>query len=273
MEKLKYIVLGSWRTGSTVLHESLEKHPDIKIAYEIFHEESSVETSGMTDISDVMNNLFGKRKFDIEKNPFYYKHNKLNHNVLSKLKGNYLCLNQPLHKIIDYIFDKFNAFKIIYAQLNIDDNIWNYLLSIKDLKVIHTVRQNYFDILVSVLFAYKTNIWQKTEINQKILDKKIIIDRHFCDAFFNLTEFETEHYISFFSNHSNIIIDYNSLFSWDSTIKKVQKFLDVRHIELPTKYYKRTDRKIKNLIENYKELSDYFKNTKWKNFFDGNILL
>ena len=83
MEKLKYIVLGSWRTGSTVLHESLEKHPDIKIAYEIFHEESSVETSGMTDISDVMNNLFGKRKFDIEKNPFYYKHNKLNHNVLS----------------------------------------------------------------------------------------------------------------------------------------------------------------------------------------------
>ena len=192
---------------------------------------------------------------------------------MSKLKGNYLCLNQPLHKIIDYIFDKFNAFKIIYAQLNIDDNIWNYLLSIKDLKVIHTVRQNYFDILVSVLFAYKTNIWQKTEINQKILDKKIIIDRHFCDAFFNLTEFETEHYISFFSNHSNIIIDYNSLFSWDSTIKKVQKFLDVRHIELPTKYYKRTDRKIKNLIENYKELSDYFKNTKWKNFFDGNILL
>lgn len=38
MEKLKYIVLGSWRTGSTVLHESLEKHPDIKITYEIFHE-------------------------------------------------------------------------------------------------------------------------------------------------------------------------------------------------------------------------------------------
>ena len=63
------------------------------------------------------------------------------------------------------------------------------------------------------------------------------------------------------------------MFSWDSTIEKVQKFLGVRHVELPTKYYKRTDRKIKNLVENYKELSDYFKNTKRKKFFDVNILL
>jgi hypothetical protein len=53
----------------------------------------------------------------------------------------------------------------------------------------------------------------------------------------------------------------------------VQKFLGVRHVKLPNKYYKRTDEKIKNLVENYKELSDYFKNTKWKKFFDINILL
>lgn len=271
--KLKYIVLGSWRTGSTVLHESLEKHPDIKIVYEIFHEDSSINTSGMIDISDVMNNLFGKRKFDIEKSPFYCKYHKSNHSVLSQLPGNYLCLNQPLYKMVDYVFEKFNAFKIIYSQININDNIWNYLSLIKDLKIINTVRQNYFEILVSVLLAYKTNTWQKTEINQKILDEKITIDRHFCDAFFYLTEFETEHYTSLFSDHDNITIDYNSLFSWDSTIEKVQKFLGVRHVKLPNKYYKRTNEKIKNLVENYKELSDYFKNTKWKKFFDINILL
>lgn len=273
MEKLKYIVLGSWRTGSTVLHESLEKHPDIKIAYEIFHEASSVESSGMIDISDVMNNLFGKRKFDSEKNPYFFKYDKPDYNILSQLPGNYLCLNQPLHKIVDYVFDKFNAFKILYMQLNRNDNIWNYLLSIKNLKIINTVRQNYFEILVSVFLAYQNNIWQKTEINQNINDKEIIIDRHFCNSFFYFMEFEIEHFTSLFSDNDNIVVDYNSLFCWDSTMEKVQKFLGVKHVELSNKYYKRTDKKIKNLVKNYKELSEYFKKTKWEKFFNSNILL
>lgn len=265
---MKYIVLGAWRTGTTVLHESLSQHPDIKIAYEIFHPAFTVDSSGMDDIEDVMLQLYGSKKLKINKTCFSCKHpNKPDEYVLSSIRGDNIANGYDLNKLVDLVFYRCNAFKILYCQLPRNYPVWDYLASMKDIKIIHLIRDNYLEMIVSLMSSYNTGIWQRTSECEKIDDKPIYLDPIFLSEFFEFMNFETEHYLSLFEDHPQIVIRYEDIFDWDRTINKVQEFLEIPRCHIAPKYLKRTRLSLSKLVQNYRDLYSYFANTKWSEFF------
>lgn len=264
--KPRYIVLGPWRSGTTVIHESLGLHPHINVAYEILHSRSTVEATGIPDISNIIKKLYSTDRFAIRETIFNYKYGSgpddnildVNHFVIDK------CYD--LSKLVDYVFERYNAFKILYCQVPRNYKVWDHLVNMRDLKVIHVQRRDYLAMLTSLLLSYKTGVWNVRSPGIHT-DDSITMSVGQLESFFELIDFETEHFQSLFSEHDNIIVDYEDIKNWESLIRKVQKFLNLQYCQLYKKYNKRTVRPLRNLIYNYDELSDHFKNTKYKEFF------
>ena len=117
----KFIIVSSFRSGSTLLNEGLSQHPNLNVTYEILHENSSA------------GNVLWRNDFAV---PF--------------------GLNE---KFITAATNKFDGFKILYHQLGASHKLWDYFLS--NYKIIHLIRRNMAETIVSFISCRNTNIWQR----------------------------------------------------------------------------------------------------------------
>ena len=268
----KYIVLGHMRSGSSVLNEALEFHPDLNVAYEIFHPASSIELTNIPDIKDIMFELYGFRKWTTTESIFCCRWQKgPDEEIFSKQGkfsiGEYRTIldSVPLDLLIEKVFERYDGFKILYNQLRRNYKVWDYLASYPDLKVVHIYRRNALESLVSLYLAHSSGDWQRRTWGKKIDDQPFYLDPKIAEEYFYSMDFEIEHYTSMFKNSINI--EYNDLMNWDETLFKVQDFLEVKRQPLEKKYLKRNTKNIPELILNYKELVNVFKDTKWASHF------
>jgi len=266
---MKYILLGHMRSGSSVLNESLEIHPELKVAYEVFHSSASVELTNVPDIKDIIENLYGFRSWRKTESNFYCRWQKKPDVEIFPKKGNidigsYKCILEdvPLNIFVDKIFERYDGFKILYNQLKRNYKIWDYLALYPELKVIHTYRKNYLDSLVSLIVANSSGIWQQKQWGKDLKDKSFYLSPVLVEEYFYTMDFEIEHFTSMF-NKNSLKIEYNQIFDWDNTMKSIQDFLGVNYIPMEKKYLKRNKTQLNELISNYEELKSIFANTKW----------
>lgn len=221
------------RTGSNFLVNSLQSHPNIKVFGELFRGgvDDAVKTSILNSVED------------------YFQ---------------------------DHIFNRYGreikavGFKIFYKHPVYDHTgkVWQYLLSMEDLKVIHLRRENILKALVSMKIAKKTDIWKESNESKDIISKRIELTVDECRDYFNQTRKWEEGANEKFAGNSMLELTYEELTSdYQEKMRSIQEFLGVEPIELQPKTAKQNPETLSELIVNYEELKRYFSGTEWEVFF------
>lgn len=263
MSIVKYIVLGSYRSGTSNINESLGFHPQLKVACEIFHSSSTDFVTRINNFSEVLQRLYGIKNFENRKHILKCRFYPPDEDWIG-IPHWQIIENVDLTKLIDYVFERYNGFKIMYQQLDRSSLTWDYLLDMKDLKIIHIIRKNYLESLVSYFLAFNSSKWN-IQKGETVEDVPIHISVKSCKLYFEYMDFEIEHFTSLFRDA--LLINYENIFDWDVTTERIQDYLGIDKITLPSKYIKRSKKPLFEYIVNFEELSKYFQDTKWSHFF------
>ena len=224
----KFIILARSRTGSNMMKWMLNNHPEIEVAGELFLE------LGNRRIDKVLKELFCEKPTNI----------------------------------------KAVGFKIFYYH-PLDDNsgvIWRCLKKISNLKIIHLKRRNILRALTSRKIADITNIFVDNKESDEIVCsdlKKVSFKKKELIKGFEETRKWEETFDRKFHNFKKLNVYYENLITYEvKEIERIESFLGVQKLPLKTSTRHLNPEPLSELIANYDELKDYFKNTKWYTMFD-----
>jgi LPS sulfotransferase NodH len=230
----KFIVLTKPRTGSNLLVNSLQTHPEMKVFGELFR--GGADEATKKAILASVDGYFSERVF------------------------------RRYDKSIKAV-----GFKIFYHHPVYDHSgkVWDYLLNCKDLRVIHLRRENLLRALVSMKIAEKTDVWKVSQEQSESVDKRIQLSVQEClDVFCKTRQWENEANEKF-ANNPVMELTYEQLTSdYQRKMRDVQKFLGVKPADLHPLSSKQNPEALADLIVNYSDLEDHFAGTDWEIFFN-----
>ena len=169
---------------------------------------------------------------------------------------------------------KAKGFKVFYYH-PLDDpksDLWQHLVNIKNLHIIHLKRRNILRTLISRKIAGNQKIWSvkkasdflipslgnAIEFNARELEKGFITTREWEKKGDDL-----------FRNHPLLNVFYEDLVKEpEELFKKITRFLGVCYIPPSTDLQKQNSEKTTELLINFDELKSHFANTEWQQFFD-----
>lgn len=166
------------------------------------------------------------------------------------------------------------GFKLLYNQptSNQEQNqqILNYLKSVKDLKVIHLKRKNYLASYVSLISARSSGSWMSTKnVKSEKYDRLIEIDYEDCIKEFEKIQNWEKEYDELFVDHPVYQVNYEELKeNLVESLKHIQNFLGVPQKTLYSNTIKQSKIPLDQKITNYKELKDKFSGSDWSSFFE-----
>ena len=160
--------------------------------------------------------------------------------------------------------------KLFYYHLT--DTEWQKLIDMPDLKIIHLIRKNTLRTLTSLKIAANTGKWRISEKTKSIplTKKKVTFNCENLRKRMEKIELWQLTTIEKFENHSLCNVYYEDIVSnTDTVMKSISNFLGLEtKLNFSLSLKKQNPEPLSNLIENYQELSNYFKNTKWEHFLD-----
>jgi hypothetical protein len=175
---------------------------------------------------------------------------------------------QPFHV-------KAKGFKLFYYH-PLDDKssgMWDSLLSLEDLHVIHLKRRNILRTLISRKIAGIQDVWAVESNGEHLhVDSNKITVSFSVDELrqgFEQTRRWEQAGEEMFKNHPLLSIDYEDLVNQrEQTFRKVTEFLGVRYLLPKTSLKKQNTRSMQEIVTNYEELKLAFSETEWYSFFD-----
>ena len=237
----KFLLLGNARVGSTLLQSYLNRHPNIYCEGEIYNTDHLKIYGKADELKQKMNN-----------NPLQF----LN------------TYGYPKHakKI------QFAGFKLFYSHFKTEKTkiIWDYLAENKDIKIIHIKRRNMLRNFVSLKIAAKTNEWRSFSKQSNTENKQITLSKEECVQEFEKQEYTISEMNSKFKNHKIIDVYYTDLTNnREETMNRIFKFLDTQKIRIEdTVLKKQNPESLDELVSNYQDLKNEFRDTKWEVFFE-----
>lgn len=225
-KQTNFIIFGQGRTGSSLLRNLLNSHPEVNCDAEILHKNR-------------LNKKFGFLRHLIARYPIpYIYYNK------SKSKNS--------------IF----GFKLFYHHLN---NIEPVVTTIykKGWKIIHLQRDNILKQSISWMVANQNNTWGgRIDTENKDNTYYINPEKLYDHTRGRLKKRELENQLMTKFEHLNIIYEYDLYQSdnWLNTSRKIFDFLDIYPVEVQTKWIKTDQRPDSERISNFKEIMIYMKN-------------
>jgi LPS sulfotransferase NodH len=224
----KFILISHARSGSNLVINAFKSHPHLEVAHEIF---AGHNRNIGESFEPILENLFNKKPRSI------------------KAVG---C-------------------KIFYYHLTNEE--WEKISSISDLKVIHLKRKNRLRTITSLKIAFKTDQWGISKKSEGIEKDKKLIRLDFDEVLKKIEEIDSweRQTEERFKNHSLKNIYYEDLAANPhDTIMDLVKFLGINNLEVPIqiKNKKQNLESLEELIENYQELKEKFKNTSWFYYFE-----
>ncbi|WP_339722089.1 hypothetical protein [uncultured Paraglaciecola sp.] len=240
----RFIIFGHQRCGSSVLTSGLKSSPDIKAFAEIF------TSSHIT---------FNYKDYD-------------NHSIkLLKLRN-----TSPVRFLEEVIFTsqtpeiKAVGFKVFPEQLEKHDFkvIYNWIEENPDVALIVLNRQNSLKTLCSIQIAKKTGVWGIKD-TAKRTTLQISLSTAQCKAFFEKREYYAQLLRERFKGRELLEISYET-FAADipKYFEQVQRHIGIPPLQLPVNDVKKEVREVNDIISNYSQLKQEFKDTKWSKFFD-----
>ncbi len=228
-----FIILGSPRTGSTLLHTYLNTHPNIW---------SLGEAIGMD---------FSKKVSRSRYDPIGYFEN---------------IILKPFPKQIQAV-----GFKVFYQYANIAEAlvVIKYLQKMKHLKVIHLYRKNRLRSLVSLKIAERTQIWseRKDSIRSFSRQKALEFPAEVCLKDLKKLKSDFEKFKASFAHFDSLEICYEDLIEQqERVLTQVQYFLGTTPRNLYSLLKKQNPEPLKELISNYGEIEKALSGTKWESY-------
>ncbi|MCB0209312.1 MAG: sulfotransferase [Anaerolineae bacterium] len=193
--------------------------------------------------------------------------------ILARLNG------QDHKKILQTLFSKqpqsikAAGFKIFYRHPYGDytGQVWQTLLSMPDLHVIHLKRRNALRTIVSQKIAMKTRVWEakNSQTHLNIDQRRVTIpidelERKLNDIRTLEVEFDDK-----FSAHPRLIVYYEELVNdLEQQMQSITNFLSLPFYKPTTPNRRQNPESLSNLVENYDELWSHFSKTKWHDLFE-----
>jgi hypothetical protein len=240
----RFIVLGHQRSGSSLVVNTLKKHPAIVSFGEVLYSEGThFNVKGYDDNS--LNSLRFR-----------------NNNPIEFLDGFVFCGYRDDIEAV--------GFKAFPDQI---DNfrcrrIWTWLEQNTDLKIIQLARQDLFATYTSLLIAYKDNRFSIKDESERS-KRTIYIHPHRCMAEFKQRANYDKRTKASIEHHDVMKITYEELAVHPSLyLKNIQKFIGVRSHDLQITMVRQEIRTLSEVIENYDDLRRHFLGTEWEHLFD-----
>ncbi len=235
----RFVILTTQRSGSTVLTRTLDEHPDIFCAGEIFHES----------------------KANIHHSEWHFPNWKIWGGKQSKLNKlvNYpnLKLNAAKH-VKKFFADedsiKAKGFKLMYSHIKQAPSVWNYIAD-NNIKVIVLVRKSAFDMALSRFRMKTTGTAHSTE---KVQASAITIPAQSLLEQTLQLEQVNKKLLSVSANTDRLVLHYEDFADWAGMMQKVTTFLHVPFIDVKPVLQKVGADNWKDAVENYKEIEDVF---------------
>jgi LPS sulfotransferase NodH len=168
------------------------------------------------------------------------------------------------------------GFKLFYSHATKgDQTVWDFIENDKSITIVHLVRKNWLRVLVSQKIGLKTKLWTENidkphQISTE--DKKVEISYDDCEKSFLNAEFNEQNTRDRFSNHPFVEVTYEDLSKdADEVIHKITNVLNVNYQKVKAKNKKQNTEPLKELVINFSELKEKFKNSKWEYLFSETI--
>lgn len=241
---VKFVIVTRGRTGSNLLVSLLNSHPRIRIYGEVVGE-AMMRTPSL-------------------------KKELLRMGALS-----YVC-----RFFKRYGFESAAGVKFLYYQLESDygqrwhvtglPDIFNYLTSQNNIKVIHVKRKNRLECLASIRVAAHTNTYTVSkEAKVKSQHNTIFLSPEECEQEFELIGQWEATYDEAFLHHEKLDVYYEELVdNMQVECDRVLKFLGVEKRNLFTSFKKQQSRPLSLVVSNFYELAEKFSGTKWSKYFE-----
>lgn len=240
-----FIILGTARTGSTMLWSYLNSHPDILCLRGVYGSTNKIN--------------FGKFYGEL---PEEYHSSEL-----IKLRN-----ERPIEFLENFVWKEYSkpfkavGFKYFYdhdRHLSNKEEVISYLQANKAIKFLHLKRDN----LLATLFSYKRALTQQqwTKANT---DFRTSITIQECYDYFQQTLYSQKRYDELFSNRTLQVSYDNLLNATEQTLQEVLDFIGVKTISLTTETNKNRETILSDCITNYTELKTHFKSTDYAKYFN-----
>lgn len=247
----KFVIFTTPRTGSTLLIKTLDTHPEIMCAGEIFFFKGAV--------------FHNECRYHFIKVPFIG--NKLNYVV------NYPFIWLKLKEFLNKFFntnskgEKARGFKLMHYQTYYLPGIFDYLKS-NDIKVIVLIRKNVLRNTLSDLRARSTGVYHNAAgVNVNAIPKfKVDIDE-LGKKMKEIEGFNRQLEKTSAGLNSRIFY-YEDFENWGDTIGQIQRFIGVKEEGLKAASRKLNPERLEDMMENYAEVKQWLSSNGYAQYLD-----
>lgn len=240
-----FIILGTARTGSTMLWSFLNSHPDILCLRGVYGSTNKIN--------------FGKFYGEL---PEEYHSSEL-----VKLRN-----QRPIEFLENYVWKEYSkpfkavGFKYFYdhgRHLLNKDEVINYFLANGAIKFLHLKRDN----LLATMFSYKRALAQQqwTKANTDFLTSITVQE---CNDYFQQILESQKRFDELFTDRTLQVSYDNLLNATEQTLQEVLDFIGVKPISLKTETNKNRETILSDCITNYSELKTHFANSDYAKYFN-----
>ncbi len=254
----RFVVLGQQRTGSNLVNDMLNSHPDVVAFGEIFSSPRRIQLGVDKEGSTVINHT--------------------GHDELVKERA-----QDPVSFLERFVYAQENkdalavGFKLFYNHFaqNAFPQVGEWLFSDPTLAVIHLKRFNLLRTLLSKRLANQTGIWKRRAGEANQADKEnhasqaVILEISDCERFFARSLF-AERQVDFKLRNHRVLPVYFEDLAHDplATHRAICAFLGMRPVEGKSDLERLTTGTLRSRIENYDELKEHFASQPAAEFFD-----
>jgi len=247
----RFIIFTTQRSGSTVLTRTLDEHPEIFCAGEIFHEINDIHhpewhfpSWALSEKSKTL------RKFDKIIN---YPNQRLK--AIPHVKKFYAATEKG---------EGARGFKLMVSHIRTMPFLWNYLKEEK-VKVIVLIRKNIFKTALSRLRKDETR--QPHIAGGQVESKSIRIAPEKLLRQLNYLENVNKQLLDYSEGMNRIVLYYEDFDKWDEMLDKVFSFLQVSKLTLQPVLNKLSRRDWREEVKNYQEIEQLMKEHNYTQYF------
>lgn len=277
MAKQKFILLSTQRTGSTAFRLLLNSHPDIRCHDEVFLKESGAKDAISQFVAKHPKYHSKYRWMDYHGNSRLIKlllyrkmqfHNSLvhaNNGFVTRLLSEFMddLFNNPKHSApwtkiesweeyvpnVNFEIEKCIGFNIMYYELQ-NNFLMNYLKQ-KEVKIIHLIRKNKLERIISRKLAKARNSWHTED---KVVDDRIEINPSFLVENINNQLIEDRKWERCYSGDNYLKVYYEDFRDKAAeSANPVLEFLGIPRADLSTPL-KKISGSPRDVLSNYDEI-------------------
>lgn len=219
-KKIRFVIFGLGRSGSTLLKQLLDSHPEITCEGELLNVDDKYVT-----------------------NPFLRK-------LIYRFPSQFFALRSQLSKNPVY------GFTLLFYQYSPNAKLIGKLIK-KDWKIIRIYRENSLDQSLSHLVAEKTKMWHRLD-NHETETPKLIISPEELKARLTIVNKNKETETTLFENFEHLKViyecDLKNKDNWAQTTRKIFEYLGINPAPVSARIQKTYPLPYSEIIENYDDL-------------------